>query len=318
MAEGSEPTLQQVGEFAVIERLIARRPWPTGVSVGPGDDAAVVDAPDGRVVVSTDMLVEGRHFRLDWSSAYDVGRKAIAQNAADIEAMGARPTAFVVALGAPATTSAAQVAELGDGMWAEADTLGAGIVGGDLVASEHWVVSVAALGDLGGRPAVLRSGARVGAVIAVAGDLGRSAAGYALWSNGIDAFADIRGRHLVPRPPYGQGRSAAAAGAQAMTDVSDGLLADLGQIAEASGVTMDLHREALRTDVDAVTEAAGAAGADPWALVLAGGEDHALVGCFPDSPPPGWRVVGAVRAGAGVVLLDGAPWSGPAGWQSFD
>ena len=318
MAEGSEPTLQQVGEFAVIERLIARRPWPTGVSVGPGDDAAVVDAPDGRVVVSTDMLVEGRHFRLDWSSAYDVGRKAIAQNAADIEAMGARPTAFVVALGAPATTSAAQVAELGDGMWAEADTLGAGIVGGDLVASEHWVVSVAALGDLGGRPAVLRSGARVGAVIAVAGDLGRSAAGYALWSNGIDAFADIRGRHLVPRPPYGQGRSAAAAGAQAMTDVSDGLLADLGQIAEASGVTMDLNREALRTDVDAVTEAAGTAGADPWALVLAGGEDHALVGCFPDSPPPGWRVVGAVRAGAGVVLLDGAPWSGPAGWQSFD
>jgi thiamine-monophosphate kinase len=318
VAEGSEPTLQQVGEFAVIERLIARRPWPTGVSVGPGDDAAVVDAPDGRVVVSTDMLVEGRHFRLDWSSAYDVGRKAIAQNAADIEAMGARPTAFVVALGAPATTSAAQVAELGDGMWAEADTLGAGIVGGDLVASEHWVVSVAALGDLGGRPAVLRSGARVGAVIAVAGDLGRSAAGYALWSNGIDAFADIRGRHLVPRPPYGQGRSAAAAGAQAMTDVSDGLLADLGQIAEASGVTMDLNREALRTDVDSVTEAAGAAGADPWALVLAGGEDHALVGCFPDSPPPGWRVVGAVRAGAGVVLLDGAPWSGPAGWQSFD
>ena len=318
MAEGSEPTLQQVGEFAVIERLIARRPWPTGVSVGPGDDAAVVDAPDGRVVVSTDMLVEGRHFRLDWSSAYDVGRKAIAQNAADIEAMGARPTAFVVALGAPATTSAAQVAELGDGMWAEADTLGAGIVGGDLVASEHWVVSVAALGDLGGRPAVLRSGARVGAVIAVAGDLGRSAAGYALWSNGIDAFADIRGRHLVPRPPYGQGRSAAAAGAQAMTDVSDGLLADLGQIAEASGVTMDLNREALRTDVDAVTEAAGAAGADPWALVLAGGEDHALVGCFPESPPPGWRVVGTVRAGAGVVLIDGAPWSGPAGWQSFD
>jgi len=318
VAEGSEPTLQQVGEFAVIERLIARRPWPTGVSVGPGDDAAVVDAPDGRVVVSTDMLVEGRHFRLDWSSAYDVGRKAIAQNAADIEAMGARPTAFVVALGAPATTSAAQVAELGDGMWAEADTLGAGIVGGDLVASEHWVVSVAALGDLGGRPAVLRSGARVGAVIAVAGVLGRSAAGYALWSNGIDAFADIRGRHLVPRPPYGQGRSAAAAGAQAMTDVSDGLLADLGQIAEASGVTMDLNREALRTDVDSVTEAAGAAGADPWALVLAGGEDHALVGCFPDSPPPGWRVVGAVRAGAGVVLLDGAPWSGPAGWQSFD
>lgn len=318
MAERAEPTLQQVGEFAVIERLIARRPWPTGVSVGPGDDAAVVDAPDGRVVVSTDMLVEGRHFRLDWSNAHDVGRKAIAQNAADIEAMGARPTAFVVALGAPATTSAAQVAELGAGLWAEADLFGAGIVGGDLVASDQWVISVAALGDLGGRPAVPRGGARAGAVIAVAGDLGRSAAGYALWSNGIDAFADLRSRHLVPRPPYGQGRAAAEAGAQAMTDVSDGLLADLGHLAEASGVTMDLHREALRTDVDAVTAAADAAGTDPWALVLAGGEDHALVGCFPDSPPPGWRMVGTVRVGAGVVLIDGAPWSGPAGWQSFD
>jgi thiamine-monophosphate kinase len=203
-------------------------------------------------------------------------------------------------------------------LWAEADLFGAGIVGGDLVASDQWVISVAALGDLGGRPAVLRGGALAGAVIAVAGDLGRSAAGYALWSNGIDAFADVRRRHLVPRPPYGQGRAAAEAGAQAMTDVSDGLLADLGHIAEASGVTMDLHREALRTDVDAVTAAADAAGADPWALVLAGGEDHALVGCFPDSPPPGWRVVGTVRAGAGVVLIDGVPWSGPAGWQSFD
>ena len=318
MTQGPEPTLGESGEFAVIERLTVGRSRPAAVSVGPGDDAAVVDAPDGRVAVSTDMLVEGRHFRLDWSTAYDVGRKAIAQNAADIEAMGASVTAFVVAVGAPPTTAVARMTELGDGMLAEAEALGASIVGGDLVASPQWVISVAALGDLGGLPPVLRSGARAGAVIAVAGELGRSAAGLTLWSNGIDGFADIRNRHLVPRPPYGQGRLAAEAGALAITDVSDGLLADLGQLATASGVTMDLDGEALRTDIEAVTEVAEAAGADPWAWVLGGGEDHALLACFPLGPPPGWRVIGAVRSGAAEVLLDGAAWPGSPGWQSFD
>ena len=173
MTQGPEPTLGESGEFAVIERLTVGRSRPAAVSVGPGDDAAVVDAPDGRVAVSTDMLVEGRHFRLDWSTAYDVGRKAIAQNAADIEAMGASVTAFVVAVGAPPTTAVARMTELADGMWAEAEACGASIVGGDLVASPQWVISVAVLGDLGGRPPVLRSGARAGAVIAVAGELGR-------------------------------------------------------------------------------------------------------------------------------------------------
>ena len=318
MADGSDPTLQQLGEFAVIDRLNAGRRWPAGVRVGPGDDAAVVDAPDGRIAVSTDMLIEGRHFRLDWSSPHDVGRKAIAQNAADIEAMGARVSAFVVGFGAPAATSATQVAELGDGMWAEAGLLGAAIVGGDLVASPQWVVAVTALGDLGGRDPVLRSGARPGSVIAVAGELGRSAAGLRLCSAGIDEFEDLRQRHLVPRPPYGQGVVAACAGAQAMTDVSDGLLADLGHIAKASGTTINLDREALRADVEEVTAAAQAVDIDPWTLVLGGGEDHALVACFPDAPPPGWRVIGSVTDGAAEVLVDGVRWAGPGGWQSFD
>ena len=318
MDEASEPTLHQVGEFAVIDRLVRGRRPVAGVSVGPGDDAAVLLAPDGRVVVSSDMLVEGRHFRLDWSTPEQVGRKAIAQNAADIESMGARVIGFVVAFGAPSDTPAARVTGLADGMWAEAAAVDAGIVGGDLVASPQWVVSVTALGDLGGREPVLRSGARPGSVIAVAGELGRSAAGFELWRNGINDFADLRARHLVPRPPYGQGRAAAEAGAEAMTDVSDGLLADLGHLAQASGVVMDLRRAALREDVDAVSAAAAAATADPWALVLGGGEDHPLVACFPDYPPHGWRVIGAVRAGAPEVLLDGQRWGGPSGWQSYD
>jgi thiamine-monophosphate kinase len=310
--------LHELGEFPMIDRLVSGRRQPAGVSVGPGDDAAVVSTPDGRIVVTTDMLVEGRHFRLDWSAPHDVGRKAIAQNAADIESMGARCSAFVVGFGAPPDTAVSQVQELADGMWQEVGGLGAGIVGGDLVASPQWVVSVTALGDLGGRAPVLRSGARAGSVVAVAGELGRSSAGYLLWHKGINGFDELRRWHLVPRPPYGQGIAAAEAGAQAMTDVSDGLLADLGHIAEGSGVTIDLAADALRPDVDAVTAAAAAAGVEPLSLVLAGGEDHALVACFPGAVPPGWRVIGTVAAGAPEVRVDGRPWSGSAGWQSFD
>ncbi len=313
-----ELTLRELGEFPMIERLVEGRRQPAGVIVGPGDDAAVVTAADGRVAVSTDMLVEGRHFRLDWSAPHDVGRKAIAQNAADVEAMGARVTSFVVGFGAPSDTPVSWAVELADGMWQESAALGAGIVGGDLVSSPHWVVSVTALGDLGGRAPVLRSGARAGAKVAVAGELGRSAAGFTLWNDGIPGFDELKRRHLVPEPPYGQGVLAAEAGAVAMTDISDGLLADLGHIAAASGVAMDISGHALRPDVDVLISAAASTGADPWSFVLAGGEDHALAACFPGVVPAGWRVIGQVVEGPPEVLLDGRKWSGPSGWQSFD
>ncbi|ULE33174.1 thiamine-phosphate kinase [Mycobacterium sp. IDR2000157661] len=311
-------TLAQVGEFGVIDRLVARRSQPAAVALGPGDDAAVVYAADGRTVVSTDMLVADRHFRLDWSTPFDVGRKAIAQNAADIEAMGARTTAFVVAFGAPANTAAAQATELADGMWHEAETVGAGIVGGDLVSAPQWVISVTALGDLGGRDPVRRNGARPGDTVAMVGEPGRSAAGYALWCKGIGGFDGLRRRHLVPEPPYGQGLVAADAGATAMTDVSDGLLADLGHIAEASGVRIDLSGAALTGDRDAVADAAATLGADPWDWVLGGGEDHSLVATFPGRLPVGWRAIGRILDGAPEVLFDGAVWQGDPGWQSFD
>ena len=146
-----------------------------------------------------------------------------------------RPRAFVVAFGAPADTATSQALELADGMWHEARLLGAGIVGGDLVSAPQWVISVTVLGDLDGREPVRRSGARPGDTVAVAGELGRSAAGYALWHSDIRQFDALRRRHLVPEPPYGQGRVAADAGATAMTDVSDGLIADLGHIADGIG-----------------------------------------------------------------------------------
>jgi thiamine-monophosphate kinase len=313
----SDPSLAELGEFGVIDRLTRGRRQPGAVVLGPGDDAAVVLAGDGRVAVSTDMLIEGRHFRLDWSTPHDVGRKAIAQNAADIEAMGGRATAFVVGFGAPPHTPTAQVSALADGLWDEAGRIGAGIVGGDLVSSPQWVVSVTVLGDLAGRPPVPRSGARAGSTLAVVGRLGQSAAGYALWHSGIDGFADLRRAHLVPEPPYGQGRVAAEAGAQAMIDLSDGLVGDVQHIAEASGVVVDLSTEALSADRETLAAAAGAVGVDPWTWVFGGGEDHALVAAFAGPVPAGWRVIGRVLDGPARVLVDGAPWQGYAGWQSF-
>jgi len=239
------------------------------------------------------------------------------QNAADIEAMGGRATAFVVGFGAPPETSSAQVSALADGMWDEAGRIGAGIVGGDLVSSPQWVVSMTVLGDLAGRSPVLRSGARPGSRIAVAGQLGYSAAGYALWHNGIEGFDDLRRRHLVPQPPYGEGPAAAEAGAQAMIDISDGLVGDLRHLAESSGVGIDLSTEALSVDRDALLSAAQAAGVDAWNWVLGGGEDHALVAAFGGPVPAGWRVIGRVLDGPARVLVDGADWHGYAGWQSF-
>lgn len=314
-----DPTasMADVGEFAVIDALVRGRRLPPSITLGPGDDAAMVTFADGRTVVSTDMLVQDRHFRLEWSTPYDVGRKAIAQNAADVEAMGATATAFVVAFGAPADTPAGSAVRLSDGMWDEAAAMGAGIAGGDLVRAPQWVISVTVLGDLAGRAPVRRDGARPGHIVAVTGELGRSAAGYELWHKGIDEFSELRRRHLVPAPPYGQGRAAADAGATAMTDVSDGLLADLGHIADASGCRIDVDRAALRADHDAVAGAAAVVGGDPWAFVLGGGEDHALAAAFPGPPPDGWRTVGRVVAGPTGVLVDGGTWTGNRGWQSF-
>lgn len=319
----SAESLAVIGEFAVIDQVVAGRQQPPLVLLGPGDDAAVVAAVDGRTVVCTDMLVEGRHFRLDWSTPHDVGRKAIAQNAADVEAMGGRATAFVVAFGAPGDTAAAQAIELSDGMWHEAERIGAGIVGGDMVQAPQWVVSVAALGDLGGLDTVRRSGAKLGDTVAVIGHLGHSAAGFMLWHNEISEFEDLRQRHLVPEPPYGQGVIAARAGATSMTDVSDGLLADLGHIASASNVRIDVSATSLRHDVDALAAAALRLEIDPWQWVLGGGEDHALVATFPAEAPPGWRPIGTVvdarvvGDGAPRVTVDGAAWDGTAGWQSY-
>jgi thiamine-monophosphate kinase len=197
------------------------------------------------VVAAVDLLIEGRHFRRDWSSAYDVGVKAAARSLADIAAMGAVNTALLVALAAPGTLPARWATDLAEGLASEATRAGAGIVGGDTARADSVTLSVTALGDLEGRGPVLRSGARPGDVIAVAGPLGRSAAGLALLVAGAAGPAELITAHLRPAPPYDAGPEAARLGATAMIDVSDGLLADLGHIAAASDVQINVNSSAL-------------------------------------------------------------------------
>ncbi|MGV8871656.1 MAG: thiamine-phosphate kinase [Rhodococcus sp. (in: high G+C Gram-positive bacteria)] len=324
-AAGTERTVAQVGEFDVIARAVADRVQPPSTIVGPGDDAAVIVASDGRIAASSDMLVHGRHFRLDWSSPVQVGRKAIAQNGADIAAMGAQCSGFLVSLGCPADTPVSVTDGLNEGMWLEAAAAGSAVVGGDLVQSPVLVISITALGDLQGRAPVLRSGARVGDLIAYAGRLGWSAAGLALLladrdRTGHEAVLDA---HRVPVPPYRAGIAAAEAGATSLTDVSDGLLSDLGHIADASDVSMTIDPELLDVPAE-LRSAATALGVDPLDWILTGGEDHALVGTFPElvDVPPGWAVIGRVGHGsgehAGRVTVDGRVGSGRSGWTSFE
>jgi thiamine-monophosphate kinase len=321
------PTFADVGEDGVLRRILPLLPPGRATLLGPGDDAAVLAAPDGRVVASTDLMVEHRDFRLDWSSAEDVGVKAAAQNLADVAAMGAVPTALLVSLVAPPSTPVAWAEGLARGLALGCAGSGTTVAGGDLSSGPVLMVSVTVLGDLEGRDPVTRSGARPGDVVAVRGTLGRSAAGLALLEAGRpDVDPDLVRAHLRPDPPVLAGREAALAGATAMIDVSDGLLLDVGRIARASGVTVDLDHGAgvWRHDGrDVLAAAATALGVDPDVWLLTGGEEHSLAACFPsrEHVPVGWDLVGEVLPsleGLPPVVLDGDDaWDGRAGWDHF-
>lgn len=324
-----EPTVADLSEDELLALIFPHLPLGTGTLVPPGDDAAVVAAPDGRVVISTDVLVEGHHFRRDWSSGEDVGRRAAAQNLADVAAMGARPTALVVALVAPPDLPASWVEGLARGLGAACGPLGAGVVGGDLSGGPAVVVAVTVHGDLEGRDPVLRSGARVGDVVAHAGVQGRSAAGLALLLAGRASIdPELVADYRCPRPPLAAGVLAGAAGATSMLDVSDGLLRDAGRIARASGVTLDLGAPAdvLGEDLARVRAAADAVGVDPLDWVLSGGEDHGLLATFPPGAalPAPFRVVGVVRPAPdgpdgrpGVLVAGQVPHVRTPGWDHF-
>lgn len=315
------PTLAELTEGDVLARIFPRLPSAEAELLGPGDDAAVVAAPDGRFVVTTDMMIHGPDFRLAWSTPHDLGWKAAATNLADVAAMGARPTALVVAIAAPPGTPVSVLEGIADGLrdCCEALVPGCGVVGGDLSASDSLTLAVTAFGDLEGRAPILRSGARVGDIVAHAGVLGDAGIGLSLLFRegvGLDGQPDataaelLRAQHpqflaaqLTPTPPIRLGTVAARAGATAMMDVSDGLAIDSGRIARASGVGIDFDSTQLGERPDAA---------------LNGGEDHGLLATFPPGTllPEGFRPLGRVTAEAGVISVDGVVHE-QGGWDPY-
>lgn len=323
-------TIAATGEFGLIQKVTERLRQSPSCLLGPGDDAAIVAVPDGRIVASTDVLVDGRHFRRDWSGPQDIGHRAAAANLADIAAMGATPTALLVAFCAPSDLDVSWAQQCVDGLSEEAALTGACIVGGDISASPTLTIAVTALGDLGGRRPVTRSGATAGDIVAVVGRLGFAAGGYTVLSRGFRSPSVLVQAHRRPQVPYAAGPDASVLGATAMIDISDGLLADLGHIAEASDVWIDLRREAFVVP-NQMRDAATALGVDPYTWILGGGDDHALAATFPAGTvlPQQWTVVGEVHdsavegalasdADSGRVTLDGEPYAdGPLGWDHF-
>lgn len=325
-------TLGNIGELATLARIFPRLPRAAAELLGPGDDCAVIAAPDARVVITTDMMIHGPDFRLAWSTPHDLGWKAAATNLSDIAAMGATPTALVVAIAAPESSPVSLLEGIADGLRDACEHLapGCGVVGGDLSVSDTLTIAVTAFGDLAGRAPVTRSGARPGDIVAVSGALGDAAAGLALlFRHGTlagepdaAAAASVRAEHPVPvlaqlrpSPPIGDGVLAAVAGATAMIDLSDGLGLDASRVARASGIRIDLE-SALLAGVGG-PRADGAEG-ESIGRMIGGGEDHSLLATFPRGTelPGGFRPVGTVAAGEGLTV-DTVPWAGDTGWDPY-
>jgi len=305
-------TLASLGENESLRRTIGRLIQGDKALVGPGDDAAVVSTTDNKFVVTTDTMIEDHDFRLDWSTGFDLGFKAVASNVADVAAMGAVPTALVVSIALPGSTDIKFLEDFADGLNAGIEALapGAAVVGGDLASSEKVFISVTAHGELNGLAPVLRSGAKVGDIVAVAGTLGRAAAGLALLQSDSDAksaFDDLVNIQLRPQPPITAGVIANKAGATSMLDVSDGLAKDATRIAKASGVTLKIDSSALLGFIAVLEQAAMRLDLDAKNWVLFGGEDHSLLATFPQGVeiPREFKPIGTVIAKRDeLVLLD--------------
>jgi thiamine-monophosphate kinase len=313
-------TIGELGEFGLIEALTAELQPAPGVLIGPGDDAAAITATD-TLLSSVDVLIERVHFRREWAEPRDIGRKAVAVNVADIEAMGGRAVGLLVGFSAPDDLAVQWAMELADGLRAECGAVGVALLGGDVTRARDITIAVTALGTTDGREPVTRSGAEPGDVVAMIGRTGWAAAGLLVLGRGFRSPRVVVDAYRVPQVPYGAGAVAARAGAHAMIDISDGLLADLGHVAAASGVEIDISTAAFEI-AEPLQAVAAATNTDPYSLILTGGEDHALAATFslPAQVPDGWSVIGSVRAPIAEgprVLVDGAPWEFATGFDHF-
>jgi thiamine-monophosphate kinase len=273
-----------------------------GVQVGIGDDAAVV-ATGKHTVITTDLAVEGTHFNCQWSGAFEIGRKIAAANLADIYAMGATPTYLVAAVTLTGEESMEWILELAQGIKHEASSCGAVVVGGDLARGPVKVISMSALGEV--EKAVTRSGAQVGDSIYLSSLPGWSAAGLAaiekpelsdLESYAVEEFC-------APTLDYSMAVAFANKGAHAMCDISDALVIQAEQLAQASSVQLVFDSQSFMASEEfaQLSELADASGADVWQWIFAGGEDHVFLATGRDLPG---LCVGAVKEGSGVIGLE--------------
>ncbi len=324
-------SLGEMAEADVLARIFPRLPESASTLLGPGDDAAVLAAPDGRFVVTTDMMVEGPDFRQEWSRPEDIGFKIGAVNLADVAAMGAAPTALVVALGAPPETDIDVLEGIADGLRLACEQLapGCGVVGGDLSSAPALTLTVTAFGDLGGRAPLTRSGAQPGDVIAVAGQLGSAGMGLELLfaTENADEVESIKGSSLVaaqlrPHPPIALGVSASTTGATAAMDVSDGLVLDASRMAKASGVSMVFDELGIARAAAAIAPEAtnrGFSDEDIVEHVLYSGESHALLTTFPADQvlPLGFTPIGLVIKQSAEPVYFGNRSLPIRGWNPF-
>ena len=250
------------------------------VLIGIGDDGAVISQPKGRVVLATDIAVEGTHFNREWSSLFEIGAKITAANLADIYAMGGKPEYLLVAAALPHGFTVPDIHELARGIVDEASKVGARVVGGDITASKDLVISIAAYGSV--KDSVTRSGAQVGDLVIISDLPGASAVGLELLKQGVRDDRTLP--HRRPIVNYEAARDFALAGVSAMCDVSDGLTSELLHIAKASGVGIE-----IRTDE---------------AIDFNGGEDHIFVATIsPHLPFPRQAIeIGRVVLGKGVRI----------------
>jgi thiamine-monophosphate kinase len=256
--------------------------------VGIGDDAAVVAKPQAPIALSTDMAIEGTHFTREWSSLFEIGAKITAANLADIYAMGGRPTYLLVAAGIPENYSVEDVRELAMGIADEAKKVGAVVVGGDLARSRDLIISISVYGEV--ITPLLRSGAKVGDVVAVSQIPGESAYGLSLLQNGV--HDERTAAHRRPQVDYVKISAINPDATHALSDISDGLISELGHISEASGVGISIDSNLLFAGSEESHKS----------FILHGGEDHHFVGTFPDEIPDGWIAIGKVISGNGVSV----------------
>jgi thiamine-monophosphate kinase len=275
--------IKDIGEFDLIKR-ISTGLISTGrpVIVGIGDHSAVLQPQAGTLqLVTTDMLVENVHFRLDIAQPFQIGWKSLAVNVSDIAAMGGEPTYAFISIGLPRETTVEFVDELYSGMTKIAEIHPVDIVGGDTVSSPDLVINIALLGEVEAENLVLRSGAKAGDALVVTGDLGGSEAGLAILKHGLPV--EGTGKHLMPAPRAREGRLLAKSGhVTSMIDISDGLASEVHHICEASGTGARLYMRniPISHNVRRVSEHIGK---EPYDFALYGGEDYELLfTCQPD------------------------------------